>query len=710
MMARLLIKNEILEDHALPLDGDALIVGRGQDAQLRIQDKSVSRFHARLDQDGDTWRLTDLGSSNGTFVNGVRIAAPVTLGGGDELRFGSVRTEFEFEARPVVQPVAEGPRPPAPAATAAPDQAAPRAPRVGGGQGFVMAGLAVIVLALCGTAISILLKDDSKPGQGPPTNGGGSPAAEGTGASERQPENPGPGRDPGPGTVVDPPPKDPRPRTDHVTDPPPKDTPPKPPREKPKPRQLVLKDGAKHSGFVVDDEDPIFLHFRTEGAGRRVLKIARERLLTLDGKPIAVDLKKVFEARLAQAGSPSELLDVTRWCEGVGLVEDRKKVARMIVESDRDHVEANAILGRYKYRGEWADRSALEGTGCITPDGRLVGTPADIQEIRRLYLITVGRTPKRSEMIQALAETRAETSDRLLASSDHWAAWLAELLVRFLGPESGAVLLEKYHDTAEELADGSMSFKDVFVEIANSDAVRVKYASADAFARRTLLVFIGEQALQDEDLLRNAVRMVGGERVPVFGERGSSREDFLEIISQQAAFFRWQIRYEAIRYLGPDFKLTPRELTRGAMRLAMSPANFKTLRRGWLLGADYKKLMEAPRTKDTGQFVRGLVVDAFNRQPQPTEEGRMRRIAADLSQPAGMRSLLAALVARSSDLYLDAPASKKPEHWVADQFRRLLGRGPTTTEAAAFTATAARPGGHRAVVAALLQSPEYLVY
>ncbi|MEE2711958.1 MAG: FHA domain-containing protein [Planctomycetota bacterium] len=695
-MAQLRIKNEILEDQVLPLDGDAVVIGRGQDAQLVLQDKSISRFHARLEQDGASWQVTDLGSSNGTFVNDVRITSPAALEEGDELRLGSVRTQFEVAAPRQSDSKAAD-------AVAAAPTAAPRSGRFGGGgQGLVIAGLAVIVLALCGTAISILLKPETPtPNPSPSTN------------AQASAQVPGPEQPPVPhGTTAV-----------GVTGPPPDVAPPSPqpevhtdkkpepePSPGPAPQVLVLKDGAKHSGFVVDDKDPVFLHFRTKGRGRRVLKIGRERLATLDGESINVNLKDVFEARLAQAGSPTELLDLARWCDGVSLADQRKRVAQMVLESERDHVEANAILGRYKYRGEWADRSKLEGTGCITSDGRLVGTPKDIQEIRRLYLITVGRTPNRSEMLQALSEKRETTTDRLLNTADHWAAWLAELLVRFLGPESGAVLLEKYGDTAEEVADGSMSFKDVFVEIATSDAVRVKYASAEAFARRTLLVFIGEQALLDEDLLRNAIRMVGGERVPVFGERGTSREDFIEIISQQAAFFRWQIRYESARYLGHDFKLTARQLTRGAMRLAMSPENFKTMRRGWLLGADYKSQMEAPRTKDSGQLVRGLIVDAFNRQPTAVEEGRLRRIAADLSVPNGMRSLLAALVARASDLYLDAPASKKPAQWVADQFRRLLGRGPTPAEAKTFAEVAASPGGHRAVLAALLQSPEYLVY
>jgi len=438
--------------------------------------------------------------------------------------------------------------------------------------------------------------------------------------------------------------------------------------------------------------------------------LPREQLRSLDGKKIDVDLPTLFDARVKLAEDVSDLMAVANWCESVGLDDKREDVARMIVEGDRNHLEANAILGRFRYRGKWFNRDELKKTGSLTPDGRLVGSPEELRAIRRLFLITVGRTPLRSEVLAALAEDEKATTERLLESSDHWQAWLAELLVRFLGPESGATILEQYAETAEELADGSMSFREVFVEIANSDAVRVKYASPEAFTRRTLEVFIGEQALQDADLIRNAIRMLSGERVPVMGERGSSREDFLEIISKQAAFYRWQIRYEAARYLGPTWNLSPRDLTRGAMRLAMSPANFKKMRRGWLVGADYAKGLGTPRVKDVGQFVRGLMVDAFNRRPKPVEEGRLRRIAADLSDPDGMRSVIAGLVARSGDLYLDAPASRTPEIWVEDQFRRLIGRPPSASESKVFVTVAKTPTGPRAVIATLLQSPEYLVY
>ncbi len=698
-MARLLIRNEILEDQVLPIVGESCIVGRGRDAQIRIQDKTVSRFHARLESDGRRWLVTDLGSSNGTSVNGNRIQETTPIGDGDSVQFGSIATRFDVG--PAKQAAVAPDPAQSPVATAAPLRPASallRRVTGSGANGWVVGGLALIVVALCATATVKFLRQDDPAS---PTHRADAAPTPGS-----QPERPAPPEVVS--TSEAPEVRAPVTPTPAATDPPPerpKPTPPEPPTQ-----VLVLTDGARHTGHVVDNSDAIRLHFRTKGPGRRIMKVNRETIASLDGAPMPADLSAILEARLALAGSPEGLMEVARWCEAAGLKEDRAKVARMVVEGDRDHLEANAMLGRYKYRGEWSDRAKLEATGCISEDGRLIGTNEDIQEIRRLFLITAGRTPLRSEMIAALAEARAETATRLLDSPEHWRAWLAELLIRFLGPENGAVLLEKYKDLAEEMADGTLSFRDVFVQIAMSDSVRVQYPSPEAFARRILLVFIGEQALDDADLIRNAIRMVGGERVPVFGERGASREEFLEIIARQAQFYRWQIRYEAARYLGPDVKLSPRDLTRNAMRLAVSANNFKKMRRGWLLGPALTGESGSDRVKDVGQYVRSLIVDTLNRRPRPTEEGRLRRIAADLGEPQGMRSFLAALLAQSGDLHLDAPKAKPNAQWVGDQFRRLLGRGPTASERREFEAVASDPGGHRAVVAALLQSPEYLLY
>ena len=76
-----------------PLGVGATVIGRGDQATIRLADVGASRQHARLDYDGDRVVLTDLGSANGLLVNGHRITA-VTLRPGDEIMIGSTRLIF----------------------------------------------------------------------------------------------------------------------------------------------------------------------------------------------------------------------------------------------------------------------------------------------------------------------------------------------------------------------------------------------------------------------------------------------------------------------------------------------------------------------------------------------------------------------------------------------------------------------------------------
>ncbi len=69
-----------------------LIIGR-ENADLTVDDAQVSRRHAAVRLKGRHLEVEDLGSANGTFVNGTRIEDPVTIGGGAKIRVG--QTEFE---------------------------------------------------------------------------------------------------------------------------------------------------------------------------------------------------------------------------------------------------------------------------------------------------------------------------------------------------------------------------------------------------------------------------------------------------------------------------------------------------------------------------------------------------------------------------------------------------------------------------------------
>jgi FHA domain/Domain of unknown function (DUF1707) len=69
---------------------DGLVIGRNPDCDLVVMDPTVSRRHAELRREGGRWILADLGSSNGTRVNGWRVRR-ATVGVGDELMLGDQR-------------------------------------------------------------------------------------------------------------------------------------------------------------------------------------------------------------------------------------------------------------------------------------------------------------------------------------------------------------------------------------------------------------------------------------------------------------------------------------------------------------------------------------------------------------------------------------------------------------------------------------------
>lgn len=71
------------------LDGDELVLGRGNDVGARIQDASLSRRHARLYRRGERFYIEDLGSTNGTFVNGEPVQLPTKLHEGDRIQVGA---------------------------------------------------------------------------------------------------------------------------------------------------------------------------------------------------------------------------------------------------------------------------------------------------------------------------------------------------------------------------------------------------------------------------------------------------------------------------------------------------------------------------------------------------------------------------------------------------------------------------------------------
>jgi pSer/pThr/pTyr-binding forkhead associated (FHA) protein len=71
-----------------------ILIGRGTDAAIRLDDDYVSTRHARIAASGDQWFVEDLGSTNGTYIGSARITQPTTLTLGTQVRIGKTLLEL----------------------------------------------------------------------------------------------------------------------------------------------------------------------------------------------------------------------------------------------------------------------------------------------------------------------------------------------------------------------------------------------------------------------------------------------------------------------------------------------------------------------------------------------------------------------------------------------------------------------------------------
>jgi DNA-binding winged helix-turn-helix (wHTH) protein len=87
------------ESQQIPLMEGANIIGRAPDAAIRIDSPGISRYHARILVTSSSAALEDLGSKNGTKLNGKRITTMATLVDGDEIRIGTIVLAFLTRSR-----------------------------------------------------------------------------------------------------------------------------------------------------------------------------------------------------------------------------------------------------------------------------------------------------------------------------------------------------------------------------------------------------------------------------------------------------------------------------------------------------------------------------------------------------------------------------------------------------------------------------------
>src|SRR5580704_18120530 len=108
MPITIIVRHGAGEDTRLTFDGtQRVVIGRGAGSDIRLPDASVSHRHASLRAQGSDFVVVDEGSTNGTFVGFVRIAARTSrvVRSGDKVRVGRIWIEVRMDQSPVTRDV-----------------------------------------------------------------------------------------------------------------------------------------------------------------------------------------------------------------------------------------------------------------------------------------------------------------------------------------------------------------------------------------------------------------------------------------------------------------------------------------------------------------------------------------------------------------------------------------------------------------------------
>jgi pSer/pThr/pTyr-binding forkhead associated (FHA) protein len=102
--AALVVRQGAQAGMSFPLTGNQLLIGREEGLEIVLQDPESSRRHVRISWQGGQFVIEDLGSTNGTFVNGVQITTPQILNPGDSIGIGQTALVFQVSGAQIRPP------------------------------------------------------------------------------------------------------------------------------------------------------------------------------------------------------------------------------------------------------------------------------------------------------------------------------------------------------------------------------------------------------------------------------------------------------------------------------------------------------------------------------------------------------------------------------------------------------------------------------
>ena len=661
---QLRIRNAILDDRTVPLPHAGALVGRGDNATIRLEDSTISRFHARLEPAQDHVLVTDLDSSNGTFVDDIRISAPTAARGGQQLRFGAVRCELQQVTITI--------------ASAAVDAAAPTTPPSRSASKALALMLSLVAVAVTGF---FLFREFSAAEAPDSTAALQHDAASVPDAATPLHADNMPVTVPGPASGTLPPSRNAEDAAaPDATEPETADPAAAPAALSAPVRRVQLRDGTVHEGELLDGGDCETLLLQPS-AGGPPLRVSTETIASINAVAFKPDYNAIHNARASRARNPVALRALMQWCAEHELLTEQRAAAGRLTKLQPAADDAWAVLGRCRVRGEFRELAEVQAAGLLDGQGRLTGPAPDCRAVTALYLDLLRRPPLPDELSEALHSSAADSITALLANAECARARLAEMAapLRTGEPPEGMV---------SALASGSMSLPEAMRQLA--EAALISETDRTMLAAALLRMYLPAPQCDDADLRTAAEHMLRGERVALFGERGASAEDLLNILARQPGFFRRLVEGEARRCLGAA--LDADGTRRAIFRVAQDPRALAALQLEWLSPEQRSKA--AARNMAPDQLVAAAIVHGLARLPRP---GEVERRTQELRAIGGADAVATLPLL----LTLTAPADEAA--W-SDCIKRCLQRSPSTAELELFRSTPAAQRNE--LVAAVLFSAE----
>jgi hypothetical protein len=334
----------------------------------------------------------------------------------------------------------------------------------------------------------------------------------------------------------------------------------------------------------------------------------------------------------------------------------------------------------------------------------------DARALRSLSMDLLGRPPFRAEAAKWIGKPQGELLDAWLGAREFWDHWFEEQLYYFLLVNNFRPQADRIQAIPADLEARKLDVREAIHLVALSSNFDQRNPGADTFVTVVLEQLDGMEVQKNTRELDIGKKVYDGKDGVFLGVPGRSQADVVRIAVENKSFAKHFVGREHERVV--HRKIDAKEWAASAAELHKDPAAYPIIVRRWLESDAYRARLDARVSAPNRLYVRALFVDLFDRMPTKEESEPMREALDGLSDPTPLRAILVRMLLDSGQVPIEKrEAITDPAQWVNDLFARLLGRAPTETERATFTAALQEPDCRpQTLLCALLSSAEYQLY